>query len=152
MVAMHLRRSLLAVSFVVVLAACAASVPAGTTSLPSEEATEKPAPTDVHADPVPSASQKGVVGEVPPDLLERITADASERTGVAVADIEVVTAEAVTWPDGSLGCPQPGQMYTQALVPGYQVVLTADDEELDYRATENGSFRLCEGERRPGAG
>ena len=37
------------------------------------------------------------------------------------ADLKVLSAEAVTWSDGSLGCPEPGMMYTQALVPGYRV-------------------------------
>jgi SAM-dependent methyltransferase len=38
--------------------------------------------------------------------------------GVAMdADaVTVVTVERVTWPDGSLGCPDPDQMYTMALV------------------------------------
>jgi hypothetical protein len=27
---------------------------------------------------------------------------------------EVVSAKAVTWSDGSLGCPEPGKLYTQA--------------------------------------
>ena len=50
----------------------------------------------------------------------------------------------MTWPDGSLGCPQPGQVYTQALVDGYHVVLDADGDELDYRVGSGGSFNLCE--------
>jgi hypothetical protein len=39
----------------------------------------------------------------------------------------VVQAEAVTWPDGALGCPEPGIVYTQALVPGYWVVVEAEE-------------------------
>lgn len=88
-------------------------------------------------------------GEVPAELLEEILADASGRTGVPGSDITVAQAEQTTWPDGALGCPQPGQVYTQALVDGYQVVLEAADERLDYRVTSSGSFRLCEGEGRP---
>ena len=50
----------------------------------------------------------------------------------------------MTWSDGSLGCPRPGQVYTQALVPGYQVVLEVEGRQYDYRATERGYYVLCE--------
>ena len=59
-------------------------------------------------------------------------ADAAERTGVAAEDIEMVRFEMVTWPDGALGCPEPGGSYTMALVDGYRLVVEADGEELTY--------------------
>jgi hypothetical protein len=36
-------------------------------------------------------------------------------------------------------------MYTQALVPGYRIVLSVGDETFDYHASERGYFVLCEG-------
>ena len=68
---------------------------------------------------------------------------ASAETGVQVDEIRVVTAETVTWSDGSLGCPEEGQMYTQALVPGYRVVLEVAGDEIAYHASEAGDFRAC---------
>jgi hypothetical protein len=94
--------------------------------------------------PVPVSPQAPVAGEVPQDLLEAILQDAEERTGVEQAQITLLRAEAVTWRDGSLGCPQPGMMYTQALVPGYRVVLEAGGRQLDYHASESGYFLPCE--------
>src|SRR5690606_40580781 len=44
--------------------------------------------------------------------------DLAERLGVDPEAIEVGPLEEVTWSDGSIGCPQPGQHYTQALEPG----------------------------------
>jgi hypothetical protein len=44
--------------------------------------------------------------EVPEDLLKAILADAAERMGLPTEAFTVVRAEAVTWSDGSLGCPQ----------------------------------------------
>jgi hypothetical protein len=76
-------------------------------------------------------------------MLERVIADAASGAGVDPSEVEVVAAEAVTWPDGSLGCPQPDQMYTQALVPGYRVILEIDGEELHFHASESGEFALC---------
>lgn len=89
-----------------------------------------------------------VVGEAPATLRESIEADLEQRTGVARADFEYVRAEAVMWNDGSLGCPQPGMAYTQALVPGYWIVIRAGGAEFDYRAAESGYFVLCEPMRR----
>lgn len=60
------------------------------------------------------------------------TADAAERAGVAADEVSFVSFEQVTWSDGSLGCPEPDMMYTQALVEGYRIVLEADGEQLVY--------------------
>jgi hypothetical protein len=119
--------------------------------------TSSPDPTiPPDREPAPSTSEPPpVTGGVPAELLDEIIADAAERVGVAVADVAVVRAEAVTWPDGSLGCPEPDMGYTQALVPGYWVVVDAEGQELDYRVGRQGSFRLCENPTTtvpPGAG
>ena len=50
-----------------------------------------------------------------------------------------------TWNDGSLGCPQPGELYTQALVDGFQVLLEVDGEEFDYRVGSGTAVHLCAG-------
>jgi hypothetical protein len=74
-------------------------------------------------------------------------ADAAMRTGLAPDALKVLSAEAVTWPDGSLGCPQPGMMYTQALVPGYRVRIEAVGQVLDYHAGRSGAPALCPADR-----
>ncbi len=56
----------------------------------------------------------------------------------------VLTAAAMQWPDGSLGCPEPGVMYTQAVVDGSQIVVEAGGETYDYRLDGSGNFRLCD--------
>jgi hypothetical protein len=96
---------------------------------------------------VPSAESTipPVTGEVPTELLDAILKDAAGRTGAAPEQVSVIQAQAVTWNDGSLGCPQPGMMYTQALVNGYWVVLEVAGKKFDYRATGAGYFSLCEG-------
>jgi hypothetical protein len=81
---------------------------------------------------------------VPPNLRDAILADAESRTDIPQEEFAVVRAEAVVWNDGSLGCPQPGMMYTQALVDGYWVVLEAGSEQYDYRADQGSYFLLCE--------
>lgn len=56
-----------------------------------------------------------------------------------------VSTEAVTWSDGSLGCPQPGQTYTQALVAGWRLVVRAKGREAVYHASQRGQWLLCTG-------
>ena len=90
-----------------------------------------------------------VVGEVPPDLLAKITTDLEGRLGPGGPAIMVTRAEAVVWNDGSLGCPQPGVFYTQALVNGYWVVLEVEGQGYDYRVADSGYFFLCERGSRP---
>jgi hypothetical protein len=69
--------------------------------------------------------------------------DAVKRTGLKRTELEVLSAEAVTWSDGSLGCPQPGMMYTQALVPGFRIRVRAGTETLDYHAGRRGAAMYC---------
>lgn len=123
---------------VMVMAACAAP---GTAS-PSDTSTPAATSPSTSAGSEPPEGTD-LIGDVPQELLDQILADASRRTGVAVDELEITFAEAITWSDGSLDCPEPGQLYTQALVDGHQVVIDAAGEELDYRAA-GGGFRLCE--------
>jgi len=129
-----------------------ATLPAPTET--GEPATVEPGtrPTPVRPgspERVPTGGPAPVTGEVPEDLLAAILADAAARSGGNPETFAVVRAEAVTWGDGSLGCPQPDMMYTQALVDGYWVVLQQGDQTLDYRASEGGFFLLCEGQQLP---
>ncbi len=78
------------------------------------------------------------------ELLDALIEEAALDAGVDASEVEVFTAEAVTWNDGSLGCPQPGMSYTQALVPGYRVVLEVDGEQLHFHSDSSGEFGLCE--------
>lgn len=77
-------------------------------------------------------------------VITAIIADAASLVGIDVIGVEVVSAAAVTWTDGSLGCPQPGMFYTQAVVDGGQVIVRAGETELDYRVGRNGGFMICE--------
>ena len=77
--------------------------------------------------------------------LNEMALSRQPNTGVDPAQVTVVSTEAVVWNNGALGCPKPGEMYTQALVPGYKIVLEAGGRQLDYHASESGTVKLCEG-------
>ena len=76
-------------------------------------------------------------------MIRTAVDDAARRTGSVPASISVVLAEAVTWPDSSLGCPQPGRSYLQVLVPGYLIRLSAGKEQLEYHAGAKGDPFYC---------
>jgi hypothetical protein len=55
--------------------------------------------------------------------IERAVAMVATKAGVDPRRVEQLGAEAVDWPDSSLGCPQPGMQYLQSIHPGYRVRL-----------------------------
>jgi hypothetical protein len=88
-----------------------------------------------------------------------VPAEATPAVNAAMADVSrrfavrarVVEVERVTWSDGSLGCPQPDGMYSQALVPGWRIVLAAGSRSFEYHAGEGGHVVHCPpGRAKPG--
>ena len=49
----------------------------------------------------------------------------------------------ITWPDESIGCPQPGIQYDDTETPGYRIVLQMDDTTLIYHTSVR-HLVLCE--------
>jgi hypothetical protein len=92
----------------------------------------------------PDESGAPVVGEVPDSILSAAREDLALKLDISPDAIEVRQAAAVLWSDGSLGCPRPDEVYTQAQIPGFRIVLAYGDREYDYRATEGGFLMLCE--------
>jgi hypothetical protein len=80
-------------------------------------------------------------------MVQLAMTDAARRTKRDPSKLSVVMAEAVTWPDGALGCPQPGMAYTQALVPGYRIRIAAGDETLEYHGSARGQPFFCPASR-----
>jgi len=110
--------------------------PAAQTPPPTPPA--RPLPTRIVTTPAPA-----VTGEAPAALLERIRADVVQRSGATRQEVVIVRDEAVVWPDGSLGCPEPGVAYLQVQIDGYWVVAQVGDMRYDYRVDAEGRFRLC---------
>lgn len=125
-----------------------ATTPTGTpppeTAPPTDDdpTTEEPTvikPTDGSALPT---------GPVPTDILAQdevkaAIADLAKRESVEPDQVTVAGYFSVTWRDGSIGCPKPGMMYTQALVPGHLMVLEVDDALYSYHAGNKGTFNYC---------
>lgn len=98
-------------------------------------------------DPAPPASAAGepvATATMPREVRRAVVADAARRFKVAEAAVVLVQAEKLTWNDGSLGCPQPGQMYSQALVPGFRVLAKTSEGDLLYHTDMRGQAVVCD--------
>lgn len=73
--------------------------------------------------------------------------DLANRSGVTAEDISVIEAREVTWSDGAMGCPEEDMMYTQALVPGYFILLDDGEKRYAYHAGRDGKPFYCPAER-----
>ena len=80
---------------------------------------------------------------LPASIIDPIVADAAARLGVDPSAVTVVYAKAETFRMGRSAVPQPGMMYTQAIVDGYQVIVEVNGTQLDYRGSAPGKFRIC---------
>lgn len=93
--------------------------------------------------PTPRGETSPVQAKVPQQILEPILNKAVELANVVREQLVIVRAEPALWNDGSLGCAQPGNMYTQALVNGYWIIIKAPGQTYDFRADNRGNFILC---------
>ncbi|WP_376695828.1 hypothetical protein [Wenzhouxiangella sp. EGI_FJ10305] len=143
-------RFCLVLVFAGALAACQDQAPETTETPPAETAESEEAETDNSGD---DAAQGKDMTEAENDrmgLEEAISAarkDLAERSGVDADDIGVIKARAVTWPNGALGCPEEGMMYTQALVEGFHILLDDGEAEHAYHAGRDGKPFFCPAER-----
>jgi hypothetical protein len=134
---MSLPALLLAAAFVA--SACSAGAPSASVFGDGRQPGSPPVRPSLLPTPSP------VTGEVPADVVARGRAAVAAAAGAeAASTAELVVASAVTWPDGSLGCPEPGLVYPQMVTPGYHLVFATGDAQYDVRASEAGEVRLCQ--------
>lgn len=80
---------------------------------------------------------------VPRAVRRAVVADAAKRFKVDESAVVLVRAEQITWSDGSLGCAEPGGVYTQNLVPGYLIVAKTESGELAYHTDSRALAKSC---------
>ncbi|MBL8287637.1 MAG: hypothetical protein JNL85_06625 [Rubrivivax sp.] len=142
---------MLAVLSMTGLGACAAPPQAAPMAAP-DPARSRP-PGLAARDPGGAMPRSGSVagslaGEVGVDAIRAaVLADARTHGRLGDGPDLRVAVEAVTWGDGSLGCPVPGLMYTQALVPGWRLVVSDATRQLLYHASRGGHWVQCPAER-----
>jgi|SRR5919199_4767610 hypothetical protein len=102
-------------------------------------ATSLPANVAPLASAVPEAN-------LSPDQQQAVAAalrDAAAHLGVAATDMSVQQVEEREWGDSSLGCPQPGLLYSQVVTPGFLVVINSRGKQLEYHSDTRGRVVLC---------
>jgi len=77
-------------------------------------------------------------------LIEKAKADLAQRLSISANQIDLIEAKAVTWPDASLGCPQPGMSYIQVPQDGALIVLQAVGSTYEYHNGGSRGLFLCE--------
>ncbi|HEX6385272.1 MAG TPA: hypothetical protein VF177_11430 [Anaerolineae bacterium] len=95
----------------------------------------------------PGAAEPTAPATLPPPTVHsqepRAVANAistlSEELGVDSQEIEVVSFEEREWPDGCLGLGGPDEICTQAIVPGWLVILRAEGQQYEVRTDATGS-------------
>jgi hypothetical protein len=118
-----MKMALLVFTFaILLLAACA----------PDAAPTEEPSSSD------PEQPPTNIPAELTPAQLAAVTA-LSENLGLSAESIKLVSTEAMEWPDGCLGVQEEGVMCTQAIVPGFRIILEANGREVEYRTNEDGT-------------
>lgn len=125
-----IRRTGLAV-LVVVLAGCGS--PDGTQAPSAPPPTESPTAPESSPTEAPSTLDAAVL---------MAQSDVADRTGDP-APAEVLVAEQVTFPDGSVGCPNVDGAVTQAQVDGYRILLGRGDRVWLYTAGDGEPPQLC---------
>jgi hypothetical protein len=76
---------------------------------------------------------------LPESVRTAVINAAANRTGIPANQFAVVEAEQRDWPDGCLGLGEPGTLCTQVIVPGYRVVVQANQQEWIFRTDDTGS-------------
>jgi hypothetical protein len=146
-----MRRSMLLTVMVVavVITACGSADDAGPTidPVPDDTAGEGDGDDDEVDDGEMDAPDDGDAAGSDPLLggeVQRVIDDVTERAGVDADEVQVTVTELVTWSDGAIGCPEPGSMYTQALVEGYRIVVEAGGRSYTYHGQNGSEPFYCE--------
>ncbi len=105
-------------------------------------------------DPLPTGAGGLPLGPVPDAVLQRAEVlaavdDMAQRMDVEAQEVTVAGHAKVTWPDGSIGCPQKGMQYTMALVPGEQLILQVGDTYASYHKGRQAAFSYCANPKPP---
>ena len=63
----------------------------------------------------------------------------SQSLNLPAEQISMISTEAVDWRDGCMGIQKIGMMCTQAIVPGYKIILEANGKQYEFHTNKNGS-------------
>jgi len=82
----------------------------------------------------PHRSLRGLRFAPAPELLQLARRDLAARLNVPEDSVRVASTRPQTWPDASLGCPQPDKMYAQVTTPGFVIELESGGKTYRYHS------------------
>lgn len=115
-----------------------ASTPSPTISRPTLQPTPSPAKIIETPTTIPSKTPCPSSGSIEEQAREAL----ADWLRISTGEIEVIKVEQVEWPDTSLGCPEPGMVYAQVIVPGWRVVMRVGGEVYEYHSGDDHTV-LC---------
>jgi hypothetical protein len=77
-------------------------------------------------------------------LIEKAREDLAQRLSIPASQIKLLETRQVTWPDASLGCPQPDMVYAQGSVEGLLIRLGVGKKMYLYHSGGTTEPFLCE--------
>ena len=128
--------ALLAATTMFLLMACRGEAPSGNSGSGGEAASQVP---------TEAADQQTATLNELQGLAREVLA---KRLSVPAESLALVKDEAVQWADASLGCPQEGMMYAQAITPGHRMTFRHNDDTFEVHTADAGSSMdpvSCEG-------
>ena len=75
---------------------------------------------------------------VPPSVAKAVLKDLSQQTQIPVNKLTITQAKKELWSNGCLDLAQEGEFCTQAMVPGWRVFVSGDDQTWIYRTDQQG--------------
>ena len=138
---------ILAMAIVTILVVACSQPTADSGAKPTETSfpTASPLPTAI-VSPISPLPVPQPESDTEGQEMSELRGQVAEQLGLSDEALTLVSTEKVTWPDTSLGCPQPDMTYAQVLTPGWRVVLV-DDEGQEYNvhtAESREKFIICE--------
>jgi hypothetical protein len=70
--------------------------------------------------------------------------EAAKALGVPPDQVSVEAVEPVQWRDASLGCAEPGKVFTPAITPGLRIVVSAAGQRREVHVDGAGRTVICQ--------
>ncbi|WP_414528518.1 hypothetical protein [Nodularia chucula] len=81
---------------------------------------------------------------LPSVVSKAVLTDLASKQGIDIKELKIIDYRQQTWSNGCLDLAQPNEMCTQALVPGWRVVIAHNQQNWIYHTNSNGrSLRLA---------
>jgi hypothetical protein len=83
----------------------------------------------------------------PPELVSAAQQQLAKHLKVGANDLPLQSANMKQWPDGALGCPEPGKAYPQIVISGFLLIFTDPAQSVQHEMHTGASAAqmiLCE--------